>query len=129
MFPHAELSRRERQIMELLYRAPAASVAEILAGIPDPPGYSAVRALVNILERKGYLSHVKEGKKYLYSSLTSRRVEMEGALRHLLRVYFDNSLEQAVAAMVRLHAQDLGPADMRRLERAVRAQKGKRAAP
>jgi predicted transcriptional regulator len=68
-------------------------VAEILEGIPDPPGYSAVRALVNILERKGHLSHVQEGKKYLYSPVTPRRQAMRGAVRQLLNTYFDNSVE------------------------------------
>ena len=127
MTPPASLSRRERQIMDFFYDKRVAAVGEILEGIPGPPGYSAVRATVNILERKGYLSHVKKGKKYLYSSIASRRKEMEGAVKHLLRVYFGNSLEQAVAAMIRLHRRDLSAADIKRLERVIQKQLKKEA--
>ncbi len=121
--PYGSLSRRERQIMEFLYRKRAASVAEVLKGIPDPPSYSAVRTTVNILERKGHLRHVKEGRKYLYSPVTSSRKAVQGALRHLLSTYFDNSLEQAVAALVKLHGKALSEEDFERLERMIRKQR------
>lgn len=129
MIPHPGLSRRERQIMEFLYDKHAASVAEIQQGLPDPPGYSAVRATANILERKGYLSHARKGKKYLYSSIPSRRREMEGAVEHLLRLYFGGSLEQAVTAMVRLHSRDLSAEDLDRLKRMIRRKVKKEAFP
>jgi predicted transcriptional regulator len=118
--PYGSLSRRERQIMDFLYRRRAAPVAEILKGIPDPPSYSAVRTTVNILERKGHLRHVKEGKRYLYSPVTSSTKAVQGALRHLLSTYFDNSLEQAVAALVKLHGKELSEEDIRNLERMIR---------
>ncbi len=118
--PHGNLSRRERQIMEFLYRKPGASVAEILEGIPDPPGYSAVRATVNILERKGNLRHVQKGKKYLYSPITPRSRAVEGAVRHLLSAYFKDSLEGAVAAMVRIHGKELSTPEIERLEKIIR---------
>jgi len=120
---YSSLSRRERQIMEFLYRAQRASVAEILKALPDPPGYSAVRATVNILERKGQLSHVQEGKKYLYSPVTPRRQAMRGAVRQLLSTYFDNSVERAVTALVALHGRDLSTADIERLEELIRRKK------
>ena len=125
--PYSNLSRRERQIMEFLYRQQRASVAEILEGIPDPPGYSAVRALVNILERKGHLSHVQEGKKYLYSPVTPRRQAMRGAVRQLLNTYFDNSVEKAVTALVSLHGKDLSADDLERLEKLIRQNRKKEA--
>jgi BlaI family penicillinase repressor len=118
--PYGSLSRRERQIMEFLYRKRGASVAEILKGIPDPPSYSAVRTTVNILERKGHLRHVRKGKKYVYSPVTSRRKVVQGAVKHLLSTYFDNSLEQAVAALVKLHGKDLSAEDIKNLERMIR---------
>jgi BlaI family penicillinase repressor len=120
---YSNLSRRERQIMEFLYKTQRASVAEILKGIPNPPGYSAVRATVNILERKGHLSHVLEGKKYLYSPVAPRRQAMRGAVRQLLSTYFDNSVEKAVTALVALHGKDLRAADIERLEKLIRRKK------
>jgi len=121
--PHSSLSRRERQIMEFLYRKPGASVTEIRKGIANPPGYSAVRATVNILERKGHLKHVREGKKYLYSPITPRRKAMQAAVRQLLSTYFDNSVESAVTALVTLHGKDLSSTDIERLEKLIRRRK------
>ena len=106
--------------MEFLFRKPGSSVAEILQGIADPPGYSAVRATVSILERKGNLRHLQEGKKYLYSPVTSRGKAVQGAVKHLLSTYFDNSLEQAVAALVKLHGKELSEEDIKNLERMIR---------
>ena len=120
---YSSLSRRERQIVEFLHRKPRASVAEILKGIPNPPGYSAVRATVNILERKGHLSHVQEGKRYLYSPVATRRKAMQGAVRQLLSTYFDNSVEKAVTALVSLHGKDLSATDIERLEKLIRRRK------
>jgi len=129
MSPHSRLSRRERQIMEVLYRRQSASVAEILEEIPDPPSYSALRATVNILERKGYLSHLRRGKKFLYSPTTPRRKAMRGALKQLLSTYFDNSAVEAVTAIVALHEKDLSAADMDRLEELIRRRRAKEAPP
>jgi BlaI family penicillinase repressor len=120
---HSGLSRRERQIMEVIYRRNGATVAEIREEIPHPPSYSAVRTTVNILERKGCLSHVRKGKKYFYSPSTPRRKAMQGAIRQLLDTYFDNSLEKAVTAMVALHSKDLSAADIERLEEVIRKQR------
>lgn len=124
---HHSLSRRERQIMEFLFRKRSATVAEIRAGIPAPPGYSAVRTIVNILVRKGHLKYAIRGKSYLYSPVAPRRKALQGAVQHLLSTYFDNSLEKAVTALVRLCGQDLSEADVRHLEKAIREQRKKEA--
>ncbi len=106
--------------MEYLYSKPGASVAEILEGIADPPGYSAVRATVNILERKGNLHHVQKGKKYLYSPVASRGNAVRGAVRHLLSTYFEGSLDEAVAAIVKIHGKELSTPEIERLEKIIR---------
>jgi BlaI family penicillinase repressor len=125
--PHENLSRRERQIMEFLYKQRSATVAEIRAGISDPPGYSAVRTIANILERKGHLSHSQKGKSYLYSPVTPRRQALQRAVQHLLSTYFDNSVEKAVTAMVAIQGKDLSEADIESLEKAIRKQRKKEA--
>jgi BlaI family penicillinase repressor len=116
---HTNLSRRERQIMEIVYRKASASVEDIRAEIPDSPGYSAVRVIVNVLERKGYLRHVKRGKRYIYRPTTPRKKAMQGALRHLLDTYFENSLHRAMAAMIELRPKDLSEEDIRQLAKAI----------
>jgi BlaI family penicillinase repressor len=116
---HIHLSRRERQIMEVVYRRKSASVKGILSELPNPPSYSAVRATVNILERKGYLKHARQGKKYVYSPRTSPKKAMEGAVKQLLRTYFDGSLEKAVTAMLEIHGRDLSAGDIARLAEAI----------
>jgi BlaI family penicillinase repressor len=126
---HGNLSKRERQIMEVLYRQNIATIAEILADLPNPPSYSAARTTTNILERKGYLCHVQKGKSYLYHPVTPRRKAMQEAIRHLISTYFENSLEKAVTAMVRLHGKNLSAEDIARLEKAIRGKRARRAAP
>jgi BlaI family penicillinase repressor len=126
---HNSLSRRERQIMEVLYRRNGATVAEIRAELPNPPSYSAVRTTTNILERKGYLNHVQKGRSYLYNPVTPRRQAMQGAIRQLLSTYFDNSLEKAVTAMVVMHNKDLSAEDIARLEKVIRGKRARRSAP
>ena len=113
--------------MEVLYRRHSASVAEILAEIPEPPGYSALRCTINILERKGRLRHVRRGKKYVYSPTTPRAKALRGELKLLLRTYFGNSPVEAVTAIVALHRKDLGAQDLERLEELIRGQRGKAA--
>jgi predicted transcriptional regulator len=94
------LSRRERQIMDVVYARSPASVADVLAALPDPPSYSAVRALMNILERKGHLRHKAEGARYVYVAARPRGAAARGALKRLLRTFFDGSPEKAVAALL-----------------------------
>ena len=105
----AHLSRRERQIMDIIYRRGHASVSEVLGDMEDPPSYSAVRALMRILEEKGHLKHRKEGNKYIYLPTRSRREASNSATRRLLETFFDGSTAKAVAAL--LEVSDLQPGD------------------
>jgi predicted transcriptional regulator len=109
------LSKRERQIMESVYRRKSASVAEVLAAISDPPSYSAVRATLNILERKGFLTHRKEGRKYLFIPTIPHQKARQSAIKQLLHIYFDNSIEAAVAALIRVDRKGLTESDCRKL--------------
>lgn len=98
--PESHLSRRERQIMDIIYPRGQASVAEVHQAMPDPPSYSAVRALMRILEDKGHLKHKAEGNKYIYLPTRSRKQASRSAARRLLQTFFDGSTEQALAAML-----------------------------
>jgi BlaI family penicillinase repressor len=113
-FDH-DLSRRERQIMQVIYRRSAASVSDVLCQIPSPPSYSAVRSIMNILVEKGLLKRTRNGKKYLYSPRVSRKKAMQSALKQLMSTYLDDSLENAVTALLDIHGDDLGDEDFQRL--------------
>jgi predicted transcriptional regulator len=93
-------SRRERQIMEVVYRLGEATAAEIREAIPSPPSYSAVRALLSILEEKGSLKHEQRGRKYVYQPTVAPDRAKRGALKNLLATFFDNSAENLVAALL-----------------------------
>ena len=114
-----ELSRRERQIMDVIYRLERASAAQVVAELPDPPSYSAVRALLRILEEKGHLRHVEEGGKYVYQPTRPREHAGRSALRRVLRTFFDNSAEKAVAALLDLSDADLSPEELDRLAKLI----------
>ena len=101
MSPLADsLSRRERQIMDVLLRVGRATVAAVRAELPSPPSYSTVRALLRILKEKGHVRHVADGPRYVYEPVASRSVERRSALRHLVRTFFDGSTEDAVLALL-----------------------------
>jgi predicted transcriptional regulator len=113
------LSRRERQIMAIVYRAGRATATEVLADLADPPGYSAVRALLRILENKGYLHHVLDGPRYVYlPTLPSHRAS-RSALRDVLETFFEGSTEKAMAALLDLSRQQLSPEELERLSRLI----------
>ena len=95
-----DLSRRERQIMEAVYARGQASVTEVLDGLPDPPSYSAVRAILNMLTAKGHLRRKKEGKKFLYVPTAPRDKVRRSALRRLLATFFEGSATQAMASLL-----------------------------
>src|SRR5687767_12823183 len=95
--PPSDLSRRERQIMDVIYRHGRASAAQVVAELPEAPGYSAVRALLRILEQKGHLRHEAERGKYIYVPTHAREHAARSAMERMLRTFFDNSAEQAVA--------------------------------
>src|SRR5262245_57184908 len=94
------LSRRERQIMDLVYRLGRATAAEIHAQLPDPPVPSAVRTLLRILEDKGHLRHEKEGPRHIYLPTTPRRVAQRSAIKHLIATFFSGSSVAAAAALL-----------------------------
>ena len=113
--PHIDLSRRERQIMDILYSRGRASVAEVLEDLPDPPGYSAVRAMLRILEEKGHLEHDQEGPRYLYRPTLPRSKAQKSAMERIVRTFFDGSAERAVAALLDLSASELSDQELGRL--------------
>jgi BlaI family transcriptional regulator, penicillinase repressor len=94
------LSRRERQIMDVLHRIPQATAATIREEMPSPPSYSAVRALLKILETKGHVRHLVDGPRYIYEPVAPRAAQRQSALRHLVRTFFNGSTEEAVAALI-----------------------------
>ena len=115
--PHLDLSRRERQIMDVIYRLERATAAEVLDRLPEPPSYSAVRTLLRILEEKGHLRHEQDGQRYVYLPTVPRDSAKESALKHVLRTFFDNSTEQAVAALLDIRGEDLSEGELVRLAR------------
>src|SRR5215203_5868029 len=94
------LSRRERQILDILYAKGSATAAEVLEALPDPPSYSAVRALLRILEEKGHARHESRGMKYVYLPLVPRESARNSALTRIVQTFFDGSAGQAAAALV-----------------------------
>jgi len=110
-----QLSRRERQIMDIIYAVGRATVAEVRERLPDPPTYSAVRALLRILEEKGHLRHEQEGPRYVFLPTVPAEKARASALRHLLRTFFDGSAEGAVAALLDLGPSELSPEEFDRL--------------
>jgi predicted transcriptional regulator len=100
MVKKTELTRRERQIMDVIYRKGRATAQEVLDGLSDPPSYSAVRALLRLLEERGHVRHVQEGAKYVYLPAVGRSDARRSALAHLVRTFFDGSVEAAVATLV-----------------------------
>ncbi|HEX4794225.1 MAG TPA: BlaI/MecI/CopY family transcriptional regulator [Humisphaera sp.] len=96
----AELSKRERQIMEVIYAAREASANQVVAAMSDPPTQTAVRTLLGILERKGHLTHIKRGRQFIYRPTHPRRQAARSALRRLLATFFDGSVEHALASYI-----------------------------
>jgi BlaI family penicillinase repressor len=110
-----KLSRRERQIMDVLYRRGRATVAEILDELPDPPSYSAVRAMLRVLEEKKQIRHEEKDLRYVYLPVVPREKARRSAIAHLLETFFDGSAEQAVATLLNVSGRDLTEDDFDRL--------------
>jgi BlaI family transcriptional regulator, penicillinase repressor len=110
-----KLSRRERQIMDVLYRLGRATAAEIHQGIPDPPSYSAVRAMLRVLEDKKHIRHEEKDLRYVFIPIVSRDKARLSAVRHMLDTFFEGSPEQAVATLLDVSARDLSEQDFDRL--------------
>jgi BlaI family transcriptional regulator, penicillinase repressor len=114
------LSRRERQIMDVLFRRGEATVAEVLAEMPDPPSYSAVRAMIGTLEDKGHVRHREDGPRYVYAPMVAREAERRTALAHLVATFFEGSAAQAVAALLDGSARSLTRDEKARLTALIR---------
>jgi predicted transcriptional regulator len=110
-----KLSRRERQIMDVLYRMGRATAAEILENIPDPPGYSAVRAMLRVLEEKKHIRHEEKDLRYVFMPVVTRDKARRSAVRHLLDTFFDGSPEQAVATLLDVSGGALSTEEFDRL--------------
>jgi predicted transcriptional regulator len=113
------LSRRERQIMDILYRLGSATAAETRENLPDAPSYSAVRALLRILEDKGHLKHDYDGPRYVFTPVVSRPAAQKSALRQMVRTFFDGSATQAVAALLDMSARELTDEELDKLGKLV----------
>ena len=115
----SSLSRRERQIMDVLYRDGHATAGDVLAALPDPPGYSAVRAMLRILENKGHIRHVADGTRYVYTPTLARDRAARPALASVIETFFDGSTEKAVAALLDISKPELSGDDLDRLSRLI----------
>jgi predicted transcriptional regulator len=115
-----KLSRRERQIMDVLYARGQATVAEVLENLHDPPSYSAVRALLGILETKGHVKHLPDGPRYIYQPVVSRQKAGQSVMRQVLQVFYGGSLEKAMAALLDASEAKLAPEQRERLEELIR---------
>src|SRR5438270_13155545 len=117
---HAELGRRERQIMDVIYRLGRASVAEVQKELPDPPSYSAVRGMLRLLEDKGHLQHRQDGLRYVYTPTAGQEQAQNSALRHMVRTFFGGSASAAAATLLELPDAKLSQADVERLQRLIK---------
>src|SRR6202165_1100629 len=114
------LSRRERQVMDILHRRTGATVAEIMGDLPDPPTYSAVRSVLRILSEKALIKHGEDGLPYIYYPAEPTETAREDVLAHVVRTYFGDSPEQAVTALLRMSDIDLTDAEIKRLRTSIR---------
>ncbi len=114
-----QLSRRERQILDILYQQGRATAAEVRAGLPNPPGYSAVRAMLRVLEQKGHVRHQEQGLRYVFAPTVPRDTARRSALRHLLDTFFHGSAEQAVAALLDVSDSQLTDQELDRLQQLI----------
>ena len=117
--PATRLSRRERQIMDVLYRAGRATAAEVQAGMPDAPSYSAVRTMLRILEEKGHVRHEPDGPRYVYIPTVGRDKARRSALKHVVNTFFEGSAAQVMAALFELSPRDLGDDEIARLRQLI----------
>lgn len=111
--PGARLGKRERQIMDVLYRRGRATVSEVLEALPDPPSYSSVRAMLRYLEDKGHVRHDEDGPRYVYAPTAAKQEVRNSALGHVVRTFFDGSVSSVVAALI--ENEPLTGEDYRRL--------------
>ena len=116
---HHDLSRRERQIIDALYKLGRGSAAEIRTEMPSAPSYSAVRSLLRLLEEKGHIRHEQDGPRYVYVPVVGRDSAKRSAMRHLLQTFFDGSTSQAMSALLDVSSSRLDEAELDRLKRLI----------
>ena len=116
---HTTLTRRERQIMDVLYRAGRATAAEVMAALPGEPNSSTVRTQLRVLEEKGHVRHDEEGLRYVYAPAVPRHAARKSALKHLVETFFDGSAEQVVAAVLGGEGARLSDDDLKRIAELV----------
>ena len=117
---HENLSRRERQILDVIHARGEATAADVLEGMADPPSYSSVRALLRIMEDKGMVKHREDGPRYVYLPTVTKAKASRSALQKVLHTFFDGSLANAVAALVDSKDGKLSPDELKRLESIVK---------
>lgn len=116
---HTTLTRRERQIMDVLYRRGRATAADVMADLPGEPNYSTVRTQLRVLEDKGHVRHDEEGLRYVYAPAVPRHAARKSALKHLVETFFDGSAEQVVAAVLGGEASRLSDEDLERISELI----------
>ena len=117
--PLSDLGRRERQIMDILHRRGHATAAEVLADLPDPPSYSSVRAMLRLLEKKGYVRHEWDGPRHVHRPTGDPDQMRRTAARHLLTTFFSDSMESAIAAMLGSRSTPLSDEELDRLTKVI----------
>jgi predicted transcriptional regulator len=119
------LSRRERQIMDIIYTRGEGSAAEVNADLPDNPSYSTVRTLLRILEEKGHLKHREDGQRFVYAPTRTRAAESKSALKRVVKTFFEGSLADAVAALVDTADGKLSAEELKRIEAIIKKARSK----
>ena len=114
-----DLSRRERQIMDSVYRRGKATAAEVMADLPEAPSYSAVRTMLRLLEEKGHLQHEQDGPRYVYLPTVARENARVDALKHLVSTFFNGSAEQAMAALLEISDANLSADQLSRMQQMI----------
>lgn len=124
-FEDGQVSRRERQVMDILFRLGKATAQEVMDELPDPPTYSAVRALLTILEDKGLVTHAKDSRKYVYSPAVPEKKAKRSALKQLLATFFEGSPEKLVASLLDPSDQKLSAEEIARIRKLLKEGGGK----
>ncbi len=124
-FENGQISRRERQVMDILFRKGKATAGEVLAELPDPPGYSAVRALLVTLEQKELVTHSKDSRRYVYLPAVPEKRAKRTALKQLLATFFDDSPEKLVASLLDPRDQKLSQDEIARIRKLIDESAGK----
>src|SRR5258707_10263317 len=116
MAAHADLTRRERQIMDILYRLGRATAGEVMRELPGDPSYSTVRTQLRVLEEKGHVHHEEDGQRFVYAPAVPRRTVRKSAMKHVIETFFEGSVEQAVAALLGGEGSRLTEEELDRIE-------------